>query len=411
MKTALFIAKRYLFAKKSHHVINIISMISVVGVMAGTAGLIIVLSVFNGFSGLVLSLYNSFDPDIRITAVEGKTFDPVLLNSDQLKDLPEIRAISYTLSENALVKYSDRQYISTIKGVDTNFNHVSEVDSFIVDGEYSLQQGTSPLAVIGSGIAYALSVSVGDPFGIMSVYVPRKGKPVALTSPEDAFNVMAIRPSGVFSIQQDFDSKYVIVPLSFAREMTDHPVNISAAEIALKPGIDESEAKNKIASILDPGLKAQTRLEQHEFLYRILQSEKWAIYLILSFILIIAIFNITGSLTMLIIDKKKDIITLHAMGANQQLIRKIFLIEGIMITVTGALGGMLLGGIICFLQQEFGLVKIDDGQSFIVEAYPVVMEFTDFLLTFGIVAVIGLGASWYASSKAAGADLRHIRMT
>jgi lipoprotein-releasing system permease protein len=400
MKTALFIARRYLFAKKSHHVINIISLISVLGVTVGTAGLIVVLSVFNGFSDLVLSLYNSFDPAIKITAVRGKTFDPSTLNIAAIRNTEGVSGVSFTLSENALLKYGEKQHIATIKGVDTAFMQVTGVGDFIVDGSASLNEKNEPFAIAGGGVAYTLSLSLTDPFNVLSIYMPKKGKPVALTNPEEAFNVMLIRPGGVFSIQQDFDSKYVLVPLAFARELMEENKKVSAIEVGVHPGVDENMIKDQIMTLAGNHLKVQTRIEQHELLYKILQSEKWAIYLILSFILIIAIFNITGSLTMLILEKKKDIATLNALGAGDSLIRNIFLAEGMMITLFGALAGMLLGGIICWLQMEFGLIKLNGGDAFLVDAYPVVMEAADFLLTTGIVSVIGFSAALYASGSA-----------
>jgi len=407
MKTALFIARRYLFAKKSHHVINIISLISVLGVTVGTAGLIVVLSVFNGFSGLVLSLYNSFDPAIKITAVQGKTFDPSSLDIKSINNIEGVSGISFTLSENALLKYGEKQHIATIKGVDSAFMQVTGVGDFIVDGTSALTEKGQPFAIAGGGVAYTLSLSLTDPFNVLSVYMPKKGKPVALTNPEEAFNVMLIKPGGVFSIQQDFDSKYVLVPIAFARELMEESKKVSAIEIGLERDADESEVKDKVRLLTGDQLKVQTRIEQHELLYKILQSEKWAIYLILSFILIIAIFNITGSLTMLILEKKKDIATLHALGAGDNLIRNIFLAEGFMITLSGAIAGMLLGAVICFLQMEFGLIKLNGGDSFLVDAYPVAMKASDFILTLGIVGIIGFSAALYASGSAvkAKADL------
>lgn len=400
MKTALFIARRYLFAKKSHHVINIISLISVLGVTVGTAGLIVVLSVFNGFSDLVLSLYNSFDPAIKITSVRGKTFDPSTLDIAAIRNTEGVSGVSFTLSENALLKYGEKQHIATIKGVDTAFMKINQVEDFIVDGSPAVLENGQPFAVAGGGVAYTLSLSLTDLFNVLSVYMPKKGKPVALTNPEEAFNVMLIKPGGVFSIQQDFDSRYVLVPLDFARELMDESKNVSAIEIGLENDADENEVRDRLKLLAGDQLKVQTRIEQHELLYKILQSEKWAIYLILSFILIIAIFNITGSLTMLILEKKKDIATLNALGAGDSLIRNIFLAEGMLITLSGAIAGMLLGGMICYLQMEFGLIKLHSGDAFLVDAYPVVMKAGDFLLTAAIVTIIGLLAALYASGSA-----------
>jgi lipoprotein-releasing system permease protein len=401
MRTVFFIALRYLFAKKSHNVINIISLISVAGVMVGTAGLIIVLSVFNGFSGLVVSLYNSFDPDLKVTPVMGKTFmvDSILI--DKMKNIEGVNAVSLSLEENALIKYGQRQSIVTIKGVDDHFFMIAHMDDKIIDGKLQLQSGDVNYAIVGGGIAYNLTLGSESPFQPLAVYLPKKGKPVSVTSPEEAFNTGLIQASGIFAIQQDFDNKYVLVPLRFARYMTETSDKISSIEIGLKPGYNENLIREKIQSLAGNNLAVKTRLEQHDFLYRILKTEKWAVYFILSFILIIAIFNITGSLTMLIIEKQKDIAIIRSLGAQDSLLRNIFLTEGLMITLAGALTGLFIGGMVCWFQQTFGLIRLDDGESFIVEAYPVAMEFADFVYVTAIVGTIGYLAAWYTSRKIA----------
>ena len=399
MLPEFFIAKRYLFSKKSQNVINIISIISLVGVVVGTMGLIIVLSVFNGFSGLVISLYDSFDPDIKITASKGKSFDPATLDTLALKKVNGVEILSWSLEENALIKFSDRQFIGTIKGVDDNFLKIADINDKIVDGELIFEEGETNYAVVGGGIAYSLSLVLNDPFNQLSIYIPKKGKPVSMLNPEEAFNINVIKPIAVFAIQQDFDTKYVLVPLRFAREIIDSPDKVTSLEIGLAPGIDEDVAGENIKSLLGQDFKVETRLQQHEFLYRILKTEKWAVYFILSFILVIAIFNIIGSLTMLIIEKKKDIGILAALGAENKMIKNIFLLEGTMITLLGAFIGMTLGGIICFLQQKFGFIKLDNSESFLINAYPVEMQVADFFYVLGIVFAIGFLAAWYASSK------------
>jgi lipoprotein-releasing system permease protein len=401
MHTALFIAKRYLFARKSHNVINIISIISVVGVMVGTMGLIIVLSVFNGFSSLVVSLYNSFDPDIKISAAIGKTIEPRLLDTASIGKIKGVRALSLTLEENALIKYRDRQFIATVKGVDEGFLKIAALQDKIIDGDLILKDGKTNYAVVGSSIAYSLGLTIDDQFNPLSIYVPKKGKTSAILNPEDAFNIELIKASSVFAIQQDFDAKYLLVPLEFSRQLIGQESKVTAIEIGLKDGADEEAVRNKISEIAGDNYKVETRLQQHQFLYKILKSEKWAVYFILSFILVIAIFNIIGSLTMLIIEKEKDITILNALGADKELIRKIFLLEGVMITMSGAVTGILLGAVICFLQQQFGFIRLDDGESFVVDAYPVEMQAMDFLYVILIVFVIGFTASWYTSAKLA----------
>jgi lipoprotein-releasing system permease protein len=394
----LYIAKRYLAAKKSHNVINIISYVSVIGIAVGTMGLVIVLSVFNGFGDLVISLYNSFDPDVKITVVEGKFFDPQEAKMDEIKKLKGVKAITEVLEENALLKYREKQVIATIKGADENFIKTSDLKNNIAEGAMLLEKGNKNFAIIGSGIGYTLGMNLDDVFGTLNVYVPKRGRDVALT-PEDAFTNLLIQPAGVFAIQQDFDSKYIIVPLRFAREITGEETKVSAIEIALDSTADPVAMKKQIANVTGTRFNVQNRIEQHDFLNKILKSEKWAVYLILSLILLISAFSIIGSLTMLIIDKKHDISILMSMGAGIASIRKIFLTEGLMISLIGGAGGLLLGWLICFMQQKFSFIKFDNSESFVVDAYPVSMQPLDFINVFLIVFIIGAALSWFASYR------------
>jgi lipoprotein-releasing system permease protein len=398
MNFPIYIAKRYLISKKSRNVINIISIISVVGVTIGTMALIVVLSVFNGLEKLVVSLYNSFDAEIRIEVKEGKNFDANTVISDaELKKIKGIRYITHVLEENALVRYNERQSVVTIKGVDDDFAKMTGLDSMMVDGSLILENGEKNFAVIGQGIAGALSLNLNAINKSLQVYVPSKGK----HSPNDpdALNQLNIIPSGVFGIQQDFDALYIIVPLRFSRELLESDSALSAIEIGLDKGTNLYKVQQQIQSLAGDKFIVKNRFQQREILYKILKSEKWAIYLILSFILIIATFNIIGSLTMLIIDKKDDITILHYLGADANQIKKIFLYEGLMITLSGALGGLLLGFILCFLQQQFGLVELSGSGNFIVKYYPVQMLLTDFLLVFLTVFLIGWLAAWIPSQQ------------
>lgn len=412
----LFIAKRYFFSKKSQRAINIVSMISMLGVMIGTGALVVVLSVFNGFESLVISLYNSFDPDIKITAAEGKSFIPdssVILNMKQMKG---ISGVSLSLEENALVKYHDKQYIATIKGVDETFANVSGVDTMMVDSrtdasitkdqhgpgekkfKFELTSGDTDFAVVGGGIAYNLQLNMGDFFSQLDIYAPRKNSG-SLNHPEEAFNRKFISPSGVFAIQQEFDSKYILVPIRFAREILENDSDVSSIEVAITKEADPEEIKTRLTGLLGNKFNVQSRFEQHALLYRIMKSEKWAVFLILAFILLIATFNVVGSLTMLIIEKKKDIAVFYSMGADAVLIRKIFFAEGLMITFIGAGLGLFIGGLICFLQQHFGFIQLGNSGSFVVDAYPVSMKVQDFISVFLTVFLIGSIAAWYPAKK------------
>jgi len=398
MNFPVYIAKRYLISKKSRNVINIISIISVVGVTIGTMALIIVLSVFNGLEKLVVSLYNSFDAEIRIEVKEGKNFDASTVISDaELKKIKGIRYITHVLEENALLRYNERQSVVTVKGVDNDFIKMTGLDSMMVDGSLVLENGDKNFAVIGQGIAGALSLNLMDINRSLQVYVPSKGK----HSPNDpdALNQLNIIPAGVFGIQQDFDAHYIIVPLRFSRELLESDSALSAIEIGLDKGTNLSQVQQKIQTLAGDRFEVKNRFQQRELLYKILKSEKWAIYLILSFILIIATFNIIGSLTMLIIDKKDDITILHYLGADGNQIKRIFFYEGLMITLSGALGGLLLGFIICFAQEHFGLVKLSGSGNFIIKYYPIQMLLTDFLAVFTTVFLIGWLAAWIPSRQ------------
>jgi len=398
MALPLFIAKRYFFSKKSQRAINVISLISVLGVMIGTGALIIVLSVFNGFEKLVVSLYNSFDPQVKVTLYEGKTFDVNAVSLASLRQIKGVKAITEVLEENALVKYRDKQYIVTIKGVSEDFKQTSGLDSMISNGNFLLQRGDTDYAIVGGAIAYNLQMNVGDFISQLEIYAPRRNAS-SLSNPEEAFNRRFISPSGTFAVQQEFDTKYIIVPLRFAKEMLEYENQLSSLEIALLPDADQDFVKQQIKNSLGNKFVVKDRYEQHEIIYKIMKSEKWAVFLILAFILLIATFNVIASLTMLIIEKQKDIAVLHSMGADIGLLRRIFLAEGLFITFIGAVIGLVAGGLICFLQQRFGLIKLSGSGSFVVDAYPVHMQVLDFVYVFITVFAIGLLASWYPAKK------------
>lgn len=395
---ALQIAKRYLIAKKSHQAINIISIVSVVGVMVGTMGLIIVLSVFNGFGGLVMQLYDSFDPDIKITANYSKTFHPDSAGFSNFEKLPGIKEINFSLEENVLLRYRDKQTIATVKGVSEGFLTSTKIGDKLIDGKLILQKGDSNFALVGGQIAYTLGLRPDDSFHQIGIYIPKRGVSLeTILDPSEAFLNRNIRASGVFAIQQDFDSKYVVVPLRFARDLIGHNENVSAIEIELQPGNDAGQISQLISEITGTNFAVKDRYQQHEFLYKIISSEKLAVFLILGFILLIATFNIVGSLTMLIIEKKKDIVMLLSMGADLKMVKQIFLLEGLLISLSGAAMGLLLGGLICWLQLTFGIIKLENADSFIIDSYPVLMQPLDFFYVFVTVFAIGALASWYTS--------------
>ncbi len=393
MNLPLFIARRYLLAKKSHNVINIISAISVVGVATGTMALIVILSVFNGFDSLVKSLFSVFDPQLEISLVEGKVFVP---SGDsrfvEIKNHPGVLYFTEVLEENALLMYGERQHIATLKGVEGNYVESSGLDRMVVDGDFLLEDELgNNFAVMGRGLANMLAVGLHF-ITPLEVYIPRRNVSITM-SPEQAFNRRLIYPSGVFSVEQEFDMSYVLVPIRFARDLLEYGDEVSAIEIVVRDNFRESDVQESIQDILGDEFRVLNRYQQHEWLYKVMQTEKWAIFLILSFILLIASFNIIGSLTMLIIEKKKDIAVLKSMGAGEKLIRRIFLFEGWMISVVGALSGLFLGLIICLVQLKFGVIKLYGTGLFIIDAYPVEMQLPDFIYVFITVLAIGFFAA------------------
>lgn len=393
MNTSVYIARRYLFSRKSTHAINIISGISMLGVFIGSAALIIILSVFNGFEKVILALYNNFTPQLKIEPVRGKTFDPNTPYFNRLHKNAALFSFTEVLQEKALVRYGDRQVISTIKGVSTEFLNNKGLDSTIVSGSFSLYVQGQPSAVVGTIVQSSLSVNIKDQLTPLQIYSPRRGM-VNSINPIDEFIQKNIYPSGVFSIQQEFDD-IVVTPLSFTRDLLDQPTEVSSVELNFKDGTDLEKVQAEIKNNIGKGFTVKDRYEQNTSLYRILNSEKWAVFSILTFVLIIAIFNIVGSLTMLVMDKRKDIAILSSLGAGRRLIQGIFFVEGMMISLTGCIVGVLVGLLFCLLQLHFGWVKMGS-QTSVIDAYPIAVKLTDFILVFltvSVIAVISSGIS------------------
>ncbi len=315
------------------------------GLAVGTAALVVVLSVFNGFDQVVKSLINSFDPDLRITILEGKVFLPENAEKTKIMTLPGISAVTEVFEENSLVRYDERQYIATMKGVDSEFIHVSGVDSMLREGKFILEEENRPYAIVGQGVAYNLRMGLNF-IKPLIFYVPKRTGKVNMLNPTASFNRQAVFPSGIFSIEQDFDSRYVILPINVVRTLLEYDKEVTSLEIKIKDGFNKDVIQSEVEQIAGPSFEVKNRFQQNEVFYRIMKSEKWATFLILSLILIIASFNIVGSLTMLIIDKKEDIATLRNLGASNSLIRKIFLTEGWLISIIGSTAGVVLGTII-----------------------------------------------------------------
>ncbi|MDD3877797.1 MAG: ABC transporter permease [Bacteroidales bacterium] len=398
MKTALLIALRYLFSKKKHNIINVISSIAVSGITVGTASLIIVLSVFNGFEDLVVSMFNSINPDLLVTPKEGKTFELDTLTEQRIKNIPGVLYYTEVIQENVMLKYQEKQHIAILKGVGDDFPKMTKIDSLVFLGSPLLKDGDLNYALIGNGVAYELNINIGDLLSPLSVYVPRRGTR-SVTDPLKAFNNRIIIPGGIFSVDIDYDEKYIIVPLDFARDLLDFKNEVTAIEIGIDKKFNVKLVSDKLKNILGSGYVVKNRFEQQEFLYKIMKSEKWAIFLILSFILVIAVFNIIGILTMLVLEKKRDISVIWALGGDNYLFRKIFFIQGVFITLIGALSGIVIGGIICWLQKTFGFISMHSADAFVVESYPVTIQGFDFVLVFFTVIFIGIIASYFPIRK------------
>ncbi len=393
MNFPFYIAKRYLVAKKSHNVINIIASISLAGIAVGTMALIVVLSVFNGFDNVVRSLINSFNPDLKITLVEGKTFteDEALLN--RIKSVKGVAFTATVLEDKALLRYDERQTIAIVKGVSQEYADISGIDSMMSEGDFILNSHNLPFAIIGKGIDIFLNVILNSPRQ-MGIYVPKRSGQVSF-DPERAVNRKFLNVSGVFMIEQDYDSKYIIVPLAFAQDLFEYPGKLNAIEVKLDPDASLQNIQQQIATIMGDDYQVQNRYQQNEIFYKTMQMEKWAIFLILVFILIVASFNIIGTLTMLILEKKTDILTLQHLGASKNVIDRIFLFEGWLVSVAGAAIGVAAGLLICWLQITFKLIRLQGSGTFIIDAYPVLIKPFDIAATGISVIIIGFFAAWF----------------
>ena len=393
MNLPLYIAKRYLISKKKQHIINIISGISVTGIIVGTMALIIVLSVLNGFSSLINFFFNSFDPDLKITAVEGKMFEPNHNDIEKIKNISGVIHYAEVIEEVAMLKLGNHQYFATVKGIPPNYQEYTRIDSLIVDGEFILGKNGIDYAVIGQGVAWNLGVRLAfaDPIRIV---VPKKGRLVSI-NPARAINYNSILPSGIFAVLEEVDSKYILVPFNFARDLFESENQVSSIELGLNSNADIKKIQKEVQQILGSSFHIKTKYQQHDLINKTLKSEKWMAYLILVFILIIASFNILSSLSMLIIDKEDDILILKSMGASPQLIRRIFLFEGWLISVLGAFLGAALGVLICWIQIKFEIITLPGSGSFVISAYPIQIIFTDIILIMGVVLLIGFLAAIY----------------
>ena len=390
MRLPLFIANRYLVAKKSHNLINIITWISILGISVGSFALIVVLSAFNGLEKVISSMNNRLTPDLQIAAVKGKTIDLEAFPLDKLKEIQGVDYVIPTITEDALFRANDKQHIGQVKGVGLEYQKIDRLNA-IINGSDGLQltdEDEHDFAVPGAGVAWYLGINAYNPYAMVRVYVPKRGN-ASLMSLENSFNSDVLTVRSVFSTEQEQDEKLVLVPFDLLSELLEYDNNASNVELFTAPNADINKIKKTIASIIGEDYSVKNQQEQQETLYKIMRSEKWAVYVILTFILILATFNVVGSLSMLMIDKRKDTVILKSMGADNRLIQKIFMNEGLLISVAGGIIGLLLGIILVLLQQKFGFVKFGTSGNYVVEAYPVLLKLKDVLLIFATILVVG----------------------
>ena len=397
MNFPFYIAKRYLFSKKSHNAINVISGISVCGVALATLAMVCALSVFNGFQDMVATFFTAFDPQVKITSVKGKVFDGSLPVLSQIKNMPEVAVYSESVEDNAMVQYKGRQVMAVIKGVEDNFDKLTPIDSILFGrGELILHDEVADYAIPGLQLLSTLGTGIRflDP---LEVYAPKRGAKINMANPMSSFVSDDLFSSGLtFTVNQEkYDGSYILTSIDFARNLFQYDKEVSAVNLRLHPTANEKDVISKIKRILGEDFYVQDRYEQQADTFRIMEIEKLISYIFLTFILMIACFNVIGSLSMLIIDKKNDVQTLRNLGASDNQIVRIFLFEGRMISFIGAVAGVILGLILCLVQQEYGIISLGNSGSFVVDSYPVSVHAWDVVLIFITVLVIGFISVWY----------------
>ena len=382
MNCAFYIARRYLFSKKSHNAINIISGISVCGVALATLALVCTLSVFNGFHDLIAGFFTHFDPDLKVETIKGKTFTPDTAALARLRALPEVEVVSLTLEDNAMAKYKGQQVMVTVKGVDDEFQALTHIEEILYGNpEFKLYDEVADYGVLGIQLMYTLGTGF-DPYDPVEVYAPRRGAKVNLSNPMASFRRQPLYLAGnVLNINDArYASSYIVTSLDYARQLFDYETEVSAIEVRLSPKAHAARAKQDIASIMGEGYTVKDRYEQQAATFKVVEIEKFVTYLFLCFILMVACFNIISSVSMLILDKQANADTLKSLGATDSFVARIFMYEGNLIALLGAVIGLVLGVVLCLLQQEFGIIGLGGGGQFVVDAYPVRVKLTDLLL-------------------------------
>ncbi len=391
MNIGYFFAKRYLFSKKTTNAINIISTISIVAFMVGSAALIIILSALNGFESLVSGMIGSFDPPLKITIAKGKVFQLSEAKIQSLQTIEGIESIQPTLEENGVITYGDAQEIVRLKGVNKQYPGLLGLDSLVIVGSTLLEKKEADFALFGSGVGARLNVNVNG-YSSAKIFIPDRNKAYNALNPEGSLNMVSVQPSGIFMLQEDVEKDYVIVPMRSVRELLQYTNEFSSLDVFLKPNANSNQIQKRLKAKLGNSFLVENRREQNQLIFKIFNSEKWATYLILLFILIVASFNMIGALTMLVIEKKKDVAVLQAMGYPAKKIRSIFLQEGMMLAILGGAVGLILGVVFCFLQQRFGFIPLENS---VVESYPVKVMWQDVILVWVTIVTLGVLSSFY----------------
>ena len=391
MRLPLFIANRYLLAKKSHNLINIITWISILGISVGSFALIVVLSAVNGLEKVISSMNNRLTPDLQISPVKGKTIDLTAFPLGQLKDIQGVEYVIPTITEDALFRANDKQHIGQVKGVGLEYQKIDRLNEVVFGGGDLVlsDEDEHYFAIPGAGVAWYLGINAYNPYAMVRIYVPKRGNATQM-SLENSFNSDVVTVHSVFSTEQEQDEKLVLVPFDMLSELLEYEDKATNVEVFTTQNADINKVKKSVSAIIGANYSVKNQQEQQETLYKIMRSEKWAVYVILTFILILATFNVVGSLSMLMIDKRKDTEILKAMGADNSLIQRIFLNEGLLISVAGGIIGLLLGIVLVLLQQQFGFIKFGTGGgNYVVDAYPVLLKLKDVLLIFATILVVG----------------------
>jgi len=408
VRLPLFIANRYLLAKKSHNLINIITWISILGISVGSFALIVVLSAFNGLEQVISSMNSRLTPDLQIAPVKGKTIDLAAFPLGQLQKIQGVEYVIPTITEDALFRANDKQHIGQVKGVGVEYQNIARLNEIIYgnDGLQLADDEEHSFAVPGAGVAWYLGINAYNPYAIVRVYVPKRGN-ASMMSLENSFNSDILTVRSVFSTEQEQDEKLVLVPFEWLSELLEYEDKANNVELFVTPNADANKVKKEVMTVIGEDFTVKNQQEQQETLYRIMRSEKWAVYVILTFILVLATFNVVGSLSMLMIEKRKDTEILKSMGADNHLIQKIFMNEGLLISVAGGIIGLLLGIILVLLQQQFGFVKFGTGGgNYVVDAYPVLLKFKDVLLIFATILAVGCTSAFLTVRHAMRKEVR-----